>query len=103
MYHDLPMRPYFVRGDIHPIGIYRGMIWTAIRANPTGRPKERNRPVRGARMKEIGYCDHGHKPADCVRQFEIDTGFIRPVCPVCGRRYAVIEIDWQYRKQAEIN
>lgn len=54
-------------------------------------------------MRDIGYCDHGHQPADCVRQFEIDTGFIRPVCPVCGRRYAVIEIDWQYRKQAEIN
>ena len=60
-------------------------------------------PCEDVKMRDTGYCDHGHKPADCVRQFEIDTGFIRPVCPVCGRRYAVIEIDWQYRKKAEIN
>lgn len=67
------------------------------------RCEKENRPVNGVKMRKIGYCDHGHQRADCVRQFEIDTGFIRPVCPVCGRRYAVIDIDWQYRKQAEIN
>lgn len=50
-----------------------------------------------------GYCDHGHPPTNCILQFEIDTGYTRPVCPKCGRRYAVVEIDWDYRKQAEIN